>query len=134
MLVVSNNPLVQSHLIREPQHTVAYAPVSFRDLLILVRDKVHQGHVLLTHPLSGSVKPNETLYKSIGMTQQPQAGLCVDSLLLIEEAILAHDRFPPRTREVMPQMDADFQLVDWTLLQSALSSDFARMRGASAGA
>ncbi|MGI6724680.1 MAG: GrdX family protein [Christensenellales bacterium] len=133
MLVVSNNPLVQSHLMRLQKHAVAYAPVSFRELLILVRDKVHQGHVLLTHPLSGSVKPNETLYKSIGITQRPQASLCVDSLLLIEEAIMAHDRFSPREREITPQMDADFQLVDWTLLQSALLSDFAHMHGTPEG-
>lgn len=121
MLILTNNPLVQSR-IDDHQHRVDFHPVSFRDLLVMARDMVHIGHALLTHPLSGSVKPNETLYKSIGLEDKPHQSLHVDSLLLMEEAILAFDRFTPRERVITPEVDADFQLVDWTLLQSALLS------------
>ena len=38
---------------------------TYLDVLEYVRDKIHKGHKLMTHPLSGSVKPNETPYKTI---------------------------------------------------------------------
>ncbi|NLM85759.1 MAG: GrdX protein [Clostridiales bacterium] len=122
MLILTNNPLVNTKASIERQHLLAYHPVTYLQVLLLARDFVHQGHRLLTHPLSGSVKPNETLYKSIGISESPRDGLCFDSLRLIEDAIAAFKRFAPRDREITPQMDSDFQLVDWTLLQSAFSS------------
>lgn len=123
MLILTNNPLVQAKL-SDRQHVVNYYPVSFRELLVLVRDRVHLGYQLYTHPLSGSVKPNETKYKSVGLGDKPKISVCRDSLMLIEEAIMAFDRFSPRGTVITPQMDADFQLVDWTLIQSALSSAY----------
>ena len=57
-VVVTNNPLVNEKYGSEL--TVDYADIPFRDVLCKVRDLIHQGHRLLTHPLSGSVKPHET--------------------------------------------------------------------------
>jgi hypothetical protein len=122
MLIITNNPMAQAHLLRDGAHEVSFHAVSLRELLVVVRDRVHLGHRLLTHPLSGSVKPNETCYKSIAITPVPEAGVCVDSLLLIEDAIAACDKFAPRDRQPDAQMLKDFQLVDWTLMQSALTS------------
>ncbi len=59
---------------------------SYLDVLKYVRDRIHEGHKLLTHPLSGSVKPNETVYKTI-MISDKQEVLDFDSLKLIEESI-----------------------------------------------
>lgn len=122
MLILTNNPLAASKLADNQKHMLAFHPVTLRQVLLLARDMVHQGHRLLTHPLSGSVKPNETLYKSIGLSVQSADSLCFDSLRMAEEAIQAFDRFTPRQREITAQMDGDFQLVDWTLLHSALTS------------
>ena len=57
-IVVTNNPLVweKLHTTRE----MIYKETTFEGLLVELRDRIHQGHMLLTHPLSGSVKPNET--------------------------------------------------------------------------
>ena len=62
-IVVTNNPLVweKLHTTRE----MIYKETTFEGLLVELRDRIHQGHMLLTHPLSGSVKPNETPYKSV---------------------------------------------------------------------
>ncbi len=51
-----------------------------------VRDKVHEGHELATHPLSGSVKPNETPYKTI-MISEKKGVLDFNSLKIIEDSI-----------------------------------------------
>ena len=62
-IVVTNNPLVLDKL--QETHEVMYREVSYEELLKEVRDRIHEGHLLLTHPLSGSVKPKETPYKSV---------------------------------------------------------------------
>ena len=60
-MVITNNPLVRSRL--DDTHEVIYLELSYEELLKVVRDRIYEGHRLLTHPLSGSVKPKETPYK-----------------------------------------------------------------------
>lgn len=118
-VIVTNNPLVEpafSH--KFPVETI---PGSYLDVLIRVRDKVHAGNVILTHPLSGSVKPNETPYKSIAMAQ----GEALDwtSLELIENAIVVvRNLLKDEIRRMHdPKFEPDFQLIDLTLLSSAIN-------------
>lgn len=61
-VIVTNNPLVLERL--GDTHNVEYEDISYESVLERVRDKIHLGHTLLSHPLSGSVKPNETPYLS----------------------------------------------------------------------
>ena len=82
-MVITNNPLVRSRL--DDTHEVIYLELSYEELLKVVRDRIYEGHRLLTHPLSGSVKPKETPYYK-------------------------------------EEVYKDFQLVDWTLLESGLAS------------
>ena len=62
-LIVTNNPLVRDCL--SDWYQIDYQEISFREILVKVRDLVYMGHELYTHPIAGSVKPNETPYKSI---------------------------------------------------------------------
>lgn len=66
--ILTNNPLVQEKL--GTDYTVQYEEISYEDVLRKVRDYIHGGHELLTHPLSGSVKPNETPYKSVMLSRK----------------------------------------------------------------
>ena len=61
--VLTNNPLVRDTL--KDKKEVIYKEISYEDVLREARDRVYRGYRLLSHPLSGSVKPNETPYKSI---------------------------------------------------------------------
>ena len=122
MLVLTNNPLVYEKLKERAGIDVDFQLVSFRELLVAVRNHVHAGHRLLTHPLSGSVKPNETPYKSVMVSREQNTPVCADSVMLIEQAIATCDRFSARHRELTEQMHADFQLIDWTLISSALGA------------
>ncbi|MDD3192908.1 MAG: GrdX family protein [Oscillospiraceae bacterium] len=117
MQIVTNNPLVREKL--QDHYAVDYAEGSFGELLVRVRDKAHLGYRLLSHPLSGSVKPNETPYKSVLISDGPGA-LDVESLTIIENSILTADKFPVKYPQMSAKMRADFQLIDYTLLQSAL--------------
>lgn len=69
-MIVTNNPLVEKVLSK--YYEVRYLPEeNYRAILITVRDLVYAGHKLYTHPLSGSVKPNETPYKSVVVSKVP---------------------------------------------------------------
>lgn len=117
MQIITNNPLVLEKL--QGSYSVEYYDVSFLDLLIRVRDRVHEGYELFTHPLSGSVKPNETPYKSV-LVSEKAGKLDFKSLTIIENSILTAQKFPIKFPNMPQSMREDFQLIDYTLLQSAL--------------
>ena len=118
-VIVTNNPLVVKNL--ENSRELIYKDVSYEEILRETRDRIHEGHVLLTHPLSGSVKPNETPYKSILISRQ-RRDVDADSLKLIENAIQACRKFMMKADKYKPEVYQDFQLIDWTLLESAMAS------------
>ena len=80
-IIITNNPLVPQML--DEEHEVDYSEISYEDVLGKVRDRIHEGHLLLSHPLSGSVKPNETPYKSV-MISRKAGKLDERSLSIIE--------------------------------------------------
>ena len=118
-IVVTNNPLVLDKL--QETHEVMYREVSYEELLKEVRDRIHEGHLLLTHPLSGSVKPKETPYKSV-LISVGKEKIDSRSLSIIENAIQACQKFEDRTGTYSDKVLEDFQLIDWTLLESGLAS------------
>ncbi len=67
--IITNNPLVREKLGQDYQ--VEFYECSYEDILEKVKDEVYRGCKLLTHPLSGSVKPNETPYKSVMVSIPP---------------------------------------------------------------
>ena len=121
-LIVTNNPMVAELLPKRYQ--VAYEERSYRDVLICVRDLVFAGHRLYTHPLSGSVKPNETPYKSVAVSRGVR-GMENDEAMIISYAIETFDKFTPRDRVLTERILRDFQLIDFTLICGALGVDAA---------
>ncbi|WDC84296.1 GrdX family protein [Caloramator sp. mosi_1] len=86
-VIVTNNPLTKASL--ETKYEVIFNPdASLLDILITVRDYVHKGHRLLTHPLMGSIKPNQTPYKSVAVSRQCFDEIDLMSLNIIEDSIL----------------------------------------------
>ena len=115
--LITNNPLVLE--------TVSNIPVEFVDgdfvsVLTKVRDYIHKGHKLLTHPLSGSIKPNQTPYKTIMISETAQ-GLDNESLMIIENAIIkTNDLLKIRKPQWNEKILKDFQLIDYDLIKSAI--------------
>lgn len=123
LLIVTNNPLVEACM-GEQYQTRLFPEGTLREVLVAVRDLVYEGHALYTHPLSGSLKPNETPYKSVAVSKTPKA-FSAGEAEMIASAILTLDKFAPRTREIGERAKADFQLVDYTLIAGALDFDAA---------
>lgn len=117
-IIITNNPLVVK---KAEGRKIIYKETSYEGLLKEVRSYIHGGRKLLTHPLSGSVKPNETPYKSV-LVSEKQGQPDAMSLELIEHAIEACAKFTIRADKRDAKVLADFQLIDWTLIQSAIMS------------
>ena len=118
-MIITNNTLVKEKL--GDDYHVEYEDLSFEDTLKKVRDKIYQGHKLLTHPLSGSVKPNETPYKSVMISEKPE-GLDAQAMKIIESAIQSCGKFQFKSDKYRPEVYDDFRLIDCTLIESALPS------------
>lgn len=117
--IVTNNPKVLADF--GADYEVDYQDLSFHDTLCKVRNFIHKGHKLLTHPLSGSVKPNETPYKSI-LVEKIASTMNLDDLGIIENSIVTCDKFKEKFLDMPQSMREDFQLIDSTLIKSALDS------------
>ena len=117
--VLTNNPLVRDTL--KDKKEVMYKEISYEDVLREARDRVYRGYRLLSHPLSGSVKPNETPYKSI-MIGNRKEEIDAQSVRIIESAIESCRKFVFKSDKYKPEVYKDFQLIDWTLLESAMAS------------
>ena len=117
--IITNNPMVKEHFANKCP--LQYADISFMEIFYRVRDLVQQGHKLLTHPLAGSVKPNETPYRSIMISLKSEGQVDTESEVIIEECIIAGKKFPPLERKWSDRVIEDFQYIDFTLISNVLS-------------
>ena len=120
-LIITNNPLAFECM--KDRYQFDYRPeASYREILVVARDMVYMGHTLYTHPLSGSVKPNETPYKSVVVSRVPH-GFEADQAEIIANAVVAYDKFKPLGRVLTEKILEDFQLVDYTLISGGIGFD-----------
>lgn len=117
--VITNNPLVKEEL--SNKEDICYFEATYEDILLEVRAYIYDGYKLLSHPLSGSVKPGETPYKSVLISTKKEA-VDIQSARIIEQALETRKKFVDRTKDLKESVLSDFQMVDMTLLESALES------------
>lgn len=121
LFIITNNPL--SHEKFKDEFEVMFIDGDVEEVYRAVRDKIHMGHRLLTHPLMSSIKPNETPYRTICITAKKVQGIDFDSVNLIENSILTLHKFlnisalPKYSEEIM----YDFQVIDHDLIHHALN-------------
>lgn len=88
-LIITNNPLVNSALSLSPLsfHKVLWVDGKTEDVLIAVRSHCHLHYRLVTHPLTGSIKPNQTPFKTIVMEVTDGTVLDHQSILMSETCL-----------------------------------------------
>jgi len=114
--LITNNPAVYEGY--SGRAGVAYLEgKKFMDVLYFARDKIHTGHKLLSHPLSGSIKPGQTPYKSIFISEE-KGELDDGSLRIIENSISTADKHIAQKEELLwpDEILKDFQLIDFELI------------------
>lgn len=124
MILITNNPLFLDNKDYYEKNglKIFFENVSdYLNVLYKVRDYVHKGYKILTHPLYGSVKPNETIYRSVVLEEGNY--LDYSSLKLIEESIECFMKF--QNNKVTPnwtdRIKKDFQVIDFDLMSKAIN-------------
>ena len=103
------------------QYEVHFQNENYMQVLKSTRDYIHAGHTLLTHPLAGSVKPNETPYKSV-MIAADKKQLHLESVKIIEESIYTCEKFVTTAEtRLHEEVLIDFQYIDLSLLENAVA-------------
>lgn len=119
-IIVTNNPYVYEKY-KDEREVVYKEGFTYLEILEYVRDKIHDGHKLLTHPLSGSIKPNETPYKTIMLSKKP-GELDEDGLRILEESVLTVNKFirdKPTPNWAERVLD-DFRVIDLSLIENVI--------------
>lgn len=118
MKLITNNPKFIEENLKDIE--IEYLDVSYIDILRKVRDYVHENWEIVTHPLYGSVKPNETIYRTIVIKEKNS--LDITSVNLISDAILTFKKF--RNNREVPQwtdrVKDDFSVIDYDLILNAI--------------
>ena len=119
MKLITNNPKFIEENLKDIE--IEYLDVSYIDILRKVRDYVHENWEIVTHPLYGSVKPNETIYRTIVIKEKNS--LDITSVNLISDAILTFKKF--RNNREVPQwtdrVKDDFSVIDHELIINAIN-------------
>ena len=116
--IYSNNPKVQAMF---PEKTTFFNSSS-TDVLTAVRNAIHKGSKLITHPLSGGAIPSMNPYKSI-IISEPSEQLDFASNKLIEEAITFYKKNARvKYKAYNDKLIDDFQTLDLDFINSAMRS------------
>ena len=123
ILIVTNNIKVFKKY--KENYTVEFIDSeTMYNVLIKTRDLLHSGYKLLTHPMSGSLKSNQTPYKSILLIKKNnEANL--DDILMIENAIDNYNKFI-KNRDITnwtENIKNDFKTVDLSLISSCFNKN-----------
>jgi hypothetical protein len=113
--IITNNPLVAE---KYPGASLLLE-CGVEGIFIAARDDIHLGATIINHPLSGSIKPNESPYKSLVVSAE-RGTVDFQSLQLIEGAMEVIRKMPVRKRILPEQVLDDFRVIDLDLLDSAI--------------
>ena len=95
----------------------------YLDVLLTVRDYIQKGWRLETHPMTGSLKPNQTPYKSIMVSDLPlDQEEFYNQEIPIENSILSCRKFLEikQTPDWSEEIRKDFMIVDLSLIEGAI--------------
>jgi hypothetical protein len=114
-IIVTNNPIVA-----KKYENVFFVDGSVEEMLIKVRDMVHAGYELISHPLAASLRMIYSPYRSVIVGNYRANVVDFLSAEIIEDSIIKYKRLTSHRKEDTVN-DADYQTVDLDLLESALS-------------
>ena len=110
--IITNNPAVIAAFPMESCHIKG----SVREVFTAVRNAVHKGAQIISHPLNSSIKPNESPYKSVVITVAT-GKLDIKSLNIIEDAISLLNRLPDKNCAYDESVLDDFRIIDLDLIR-----------------
>ena len=116
--IFTNNPDV-AYMYPE---VTCYQDGDVNSVFIAVRDATHLCATLISHPLSGSIKPNENPYKSVVLFDNAANILDFKSISIIEDAIAVLKKMPVKQHDFSEAVLEDFRVIDLELVDSAMAT------------
>ncbi|MBK5253818.1 MAG: GrdX family protein [Peptostreptococcaceae bacterium] len=121
MIIYTNNILVEKKY--KEKVKVIFVEGNYGQVLIKVRDQVHLGCHILNHPLYGSVKPNETPFRSVAVEEGKELDL--ESVDIIEYALLTYKKYMENAEKIKQdkypdEITDDFRMIDLDLFSNAM--------------
>lgn len=117
---ITNNPL----LLDKGFTALEFHNTDVLGLFRIIIPEVAAGYRLLSHPLTGSIRPDITPYKTVLLSASPGAVDPVSLQLIDRAAGYAERLYRLRETPLYTQWDArtreDFQLVDLSIVEQAL--------------
>ena len=120
-ILVTNNPKVKEKY--ENQNIDILFKETIEKIFKTVRDYIHEGYILISHPLAGSVKPFQNPYRSIIL--KIDSSLDFNSLKVYENSFEKYQQFKDKKKAKESLSDDildDYQVIDLSLIESALQS------------
>ncbi|NLV21327.1 MAG: hypothetical protein GXY49_05015 [Syntrophomonadaceae bacterium] len=117
VLIITNNPIVNNIADAE----IYFVDGNQRQVLYQVLNKIAGGHNLLSHPLAGSIKPEDNPYRSVVLTSSTSE-VDLSTLGMLEYCLEKVENGVTKDRHIIHQLDRDFQIIDKELLDNALQS------------
>lgn len=115
---LTNNPMVYKRNLSIIE-VVEGTPL---DLFRIIKDEIAKGFKLVTHPLTSSLAPNFSPYKTVFLSTDPSSEIDIESLKIIENAIVYTEDL--MNSSSLPKWDdkslEDFQFVDLDLIKHLL--------------
>ena len=96
---------------------------SYLDVLVRARDYVQKGSRIDTHPMAGSIKPNQSPFRSVLLSDRKMDGdEVIENELMIEDAVLMTKKFlsDRPVRKWDESIVNDFRQVDLELISGAI--------------
>lgn len=125
-LIITNNPLVRSTFstTRLSLHYLLWVEGCTEDVLTEVRNCCHKSHRLVTHPLTGSIKPNQTPYKTVIVEPTAKSLIDYESIITAETSLdKTLDMLKNKPRPLFSQSVLnDFAVIDLAFFQSYLET------------
>ena len=121
IFAITNNPLVQRAFEEDREQfcpDVKYLECSAEALLIAVRDKVHSGYSLISHPLAASIRMIYSPYRTVilgAKEEKPD----IHHIEVIESSIIKHRQITEHRISDDANSEA-YQWIDLQLLYAAL--------------
>lgn len=112
-LIVTNNPAVTAS-----KANMVFVEGSAAETLIKVRDLVHEGYELISHPLAASLRMLFSPFRSVILGKK-LARVDDVSAVIIEDSISKYQRHM-KFRKPDSAHDEDYKMMDLILLEAAL--------------
>ena len=96
---------------------------SYLDVLLKVKDYIQKGWCMETHPMTGSLKPNQTPYKSVMISNRPvDREDFYNQEITMENSVSICQKFQAirQTPDWPEHLREDYREVDLSLIEGAL--------------